>query len=162
MWVIRRSVVDWVCSKTQTLLETLKIRNQPRGGFCVSLEVEHSFLNGWMRKKQTSVSHVSTESEVISLDAGLRIDGILAPDVWDPVIEVLHSYKNIPVRRYVVRRHQRIHTSTNTKTKKHGNRDDIEFFSVDHVITNAKPPHFEVMLCVFEEKEAVIKMIIKG
>ena len=29
----------------------------------------------WMCKKQTSVSHSSTEAEVISLDAGLRLDG---------------------------------------------------------------------------------------
>ena len=36
----------------------------------------------WMCKKQTSVSHSSTESEIISLDAGLRLDGILALDLW--------------------------------------------------------------------------------
>ena len=35
------------------------------------------------RKKQTSVSHSSTESEVISLDAGLRMGGIPALDLWD-------------------------------------------------------------------------------
>ena len=33
--------------------------------------------------KQTSVSHCSTESEVLSLDAGLRMDGIIALDLWD-------------------------------------------------------------------------------
>ena len=32
----------------------------------------------WMCKKQTSVSHSSTEAEIISLDAGLRMDGIPA------------------------------------------------------------------------------------
>ena len=32
----------------------------------------------WMCKKQTSVSHSSTESEIISLDTGLRLDGLLA------------------------------------------------------------------------------------
>ena len=48
----------------------------------------------WMCKKQTSVSHSSTESEVISLDAGLRMDGIPALDLWDVVIEVLHSSNN--------------------------------------------------------------------
>ena len=37
------------------------------------------------------MSHISTESEVISLDAGLRMDGIPALDPWDVVIEVLHS-----------------------------------------------------------------------
>ena len=43
----------------------------------------------WMCKKQTSVSHSSTESEIISLDAGLRMDGFPALDLWDLVIEVL-------------------------------------------------------------------------
>ena len=36
-----------------------------------------------MFKKQTSVSHSSTESEIISLDAELRLDGIPALDLWD-------------------------------------------------------------------------------
>ena len=47
-----------------------------------------------MCKKQTSVSHCSTESKIISLDAGLRMDGIPSLDQWDVVIEVLHSSKN--------------------------------------------------------------------
>ena len=44
-----------------------------------------------MCKKQTSVSHSSTESEIMSLVAGLRMDGLLALDFWDIVIEVLRS-----------------------------------------------------------------------
>ena len=41
----------------------------------------HTFVpKSWMCKKQTSVSHSSTESEIISLDAGLRLDGIPALD----------------------------------------------------------------------------------
>ena len=48
----------------------------------------------WMCKKQTSVSHSSTEAEVISLDAGLRMDGIPALDLWELVIEVFHSSPN--------------------------------------------------------------------
>ena len=46
----------------------------------------------WMRKKQTAVSHCSTESEVLSSDAGLRMDGIPDSDLSDMVIEVLHSH----------------------------------------------------------------------
>ena len=42
-----------------------------------------------MCKKQTSVSHTSTESEIISLDAGLRLDGIPALDLWDLIVSVL-------------------------------------------------------------------------
>ena len=48
----------------------------------------------WMCKEQTSVSHSSTESEIISLDAGLRLDGIPALDLWNLVIEVFHSSPN--------------------------------------------------------------------
>ena len=47
----------------------------------------------WMYKKQTSVSHNSTESEIISLDAGLRMDGLPALDSWDVVMEVSRPSK---------------------------------------------------------------------
>ena len=43
----------------------------------------------WMCKKQTSVSHSSTESEIISLDAGLRLDGTPALDLWDLIVSIL-------------------------------------------------------------------------
>ena len=46
------------------------------------------------RKKQTSFSHSSTEAEVTSLDASLRMDGIPALDLWDFVIEAFHSEPN--------------------------------------------------------------------
>ena len=42
-----------------------------------------------MCKKQTSVSHSSAGSEIISLDAGLRLDGIPALDLWDLIVAVL-------------------------------------------------------------------------
>ena len=32
------------------------------------------------------MSHSSTESEIISLDAGLRLDGISALDLWDLIV----------------------------------------------------------------------------
>ena len=55
----------------------------------------HLFVHiSWMCKKQTSVSHCSTESEIISLDAGLCMDSIPALDLWDLVTEVLHSFSN--------------------------------------------------------------------
>ena len=42
-WVTRRSIVDWVHSKTQILLATLRTRSQPRGESYVFLEVKHLF-----------------------------------------------------------------------------------------------------------------------
>ena len=37
---------------------------------------------------QTAVSHSSTEAEIISLDAGLRLEGILSLNLWDMAIDV--------------------------------------------------------------------------
>ena len=57
----------------------------------------HTFVPiSWMCKKQTSVSHSSSESEIISLDAGLRMDGMPALDLWDLIVTVLHGnmYQN--------------------------------------------------------------------
>ena len=42
----------------------------------------------------SSLFHSSTGSAVISLHGGLHMDGIPTPDLWDVVIEVLHSAKN--------------------------------------------------------------------
>ena len=47
-----------------------------------------------MCQKQTSVSHSSTEAEIISLDSDLRLDSIPALTLWDLVIEVFHSAQN--------------------------------------------------------------------
>ena len=56
----------------------------------------HTFVPvSWMCKKQTSVSHSSTESEIISLDAGLRMDGIPAHDLWDLIVTALHGTTNL-------------------------------------------------------------------
>ena len=55
----------------------------------------HTFVPiSWMCEKQTSVSHSSTESEIISLDAGLRMDGFPALDLWDLIVTVLHGNTN--------------------------------------------------------------------
>ena len=51
-------------------------------------------LIGWMCKKQTSVLHSSTEADIIPLDAGLRMEGIPALDLWDLGKEVFHSSPN--------------------------------------------------------------------
>ena len=50
----------------------------------------HTFVPiSWMCKKQTVVSHSYKESEIISLDTGLRLDGLLALELWDLIVSVL-------------------------------------------------------------------------
>ena len=42
----------------------------------------------WICKKQGAVCHSSTEAEVISMDTGLRMEGIPLVDLWELVIDI--------------------------------------------------------------------------
>ena len=56
----------------------------------------HTFVPiSWMCKKQTAVSHSSTESEIISLDTGLRLDGLPALELWDIIVSVLGNVSRV-------------------------------------------------------------------
>ena len=69
--------------------------SQSTSGGVLCIFGSHTFVPiSWMCKKQTSVSHSSKEVEIISLDAGLSMDGIPALTLWDLVIEVFHSVPN--------------------------------------------------------------------
>ena len=52
----------------------------------------------WMCKKQTAVSHSSTESEIISFDTGLRLDGLPPLELWDLIVSVFGSVSQISDR----------------------------------------------------------------
>ena len=113
----------------------------------------HTFVPiSWMCKKQTSVSNSSTESEIISLDAGLRLDGIPALDLWDLIVSVLGNTIQAPERpgRPVM---------TDKSQRSQGKTDVLN--NIDCVPSNVQSSHQEA-LYVFEDNEAVIKMIIKG
>ena len=98
----------------------------------------HTFVPiSWMCKKQTAVSNSSTESEIISLDAGLRLDGIPALNLWDLIVLVLGN---------TIQTQGMIHVVNN----------------IDCVPSNVRFSHQEALLCKFEDNDAVIKMIIKG
>ena len=105
-----------------------------------------------MCKKQTSVSHSSTESEIISLDAGLRLDAIRALDLWDLIVSVLGNTIQTPERpgRPVVNdKEQRSQGMTNVLNH------------IDCVSSDVQFSHQEALLYVFEDNEAVIKIIIR-
>ena len=48
----------------------------------------------WMCKKQGAVSHSTAEAEVISLDAGIRMECIPALSLWSIVIDVFEPSGN--------------------------------------------------------------------
>ena len=105
----------------------------------------HTFVPiSWMCKKQTSVSHSSTESEIISLDKGLRLDGTPALDLWDLIVTVLKQVQG------------NLSTSP-TRKKIPGKSDDL-----NNVSSNVNSSRKEALLYIFEDNEAVIKMIVNG
>ena len=101
MWVILLNSADWDCFKTPIFAGDLEDSKSTSGG-TLCIFGSHTFVPiSWMCKKQSSVSHRSTESEIISLDAGLRWDGIPAFDLWDLIVPVLHgnTYQSNQERR---------------------------------------------------------------
>ena len=69
-----------------------------------------------MCKKQTSISHSSTESEIISLDAGLRLDGLPDLELWDLIVSVLGNMTQTterPGRPVIIDRSRRSQGKTN-------------------------------------------------
>ena len=65
-------------------------KSTSRGTLCIF--GSHTLVPiSWTCKKQTAVSHSSTESEIISLDTGLRLDGLLALELWDLIVSVFGS-----------------------------------------------------------------------
>ena len=136
--------------------DLLDSKSNSGGTLCVF--GSHTFVQiSWMCKKQTAVSHSSTVSEIISLDAGLRLDGIPALDLWDLIVLVLGNttQNHDRTERPVVCPHT-IHI------RKQSRRVINDLDNVDLVSSNVRFPHQEALLYVFEDNEAVIKMIIKG
>ena len=100
----------------------------------------------WMCRKQTEVSHSSAETETISLDAGLRVERTPALLVWDWVMETCSHYSaGRNLKRPNHERHLQFHSDNH-----------MSFDMVDHAPYTI-PGHF-----LFEDSEAVIRMITKG
>ena len=102
-WETLPNNADWDCFKTPILQEILRIQKSTSGG-TLCIFGSHTFVPiSWMCKKQTSVSHSSTESEIISLDAGLRLDGVTAVDLWDLIVAVLgHTNQSNKARGHLL------------------------------------------------------------
>ena len=105
----------------------------------------------WMRKKQTSVSHSSTESEIISLDTGLRLDGLPALELWDLIVSVFGNISHVSDRTV---------QPVNGKNKSYNKIDGMQ--DIDAVPSNVQSARQEALLYVFEDNEAVIKMTLEG
>ena len=102
-----------------------------------------------MCKKQTTVSHSSTESENWT-----EIGWFACSELWDPIVSVLGNVSRVSDRSGKPE-------SDDHKHHKSHNKIDV-MKDMDAVLLNVQPARQEALLYVFEDNEAVIKMIIKG
>ena len=106
----------------------------------------------WICKKQTSVSHSSSEAEVVALDAVLRMEGI-------PALLLLKQFQDILRGGHGGTAKPDPHTGM---LNKGDNEKNISIANVDHVPCNALVRTNEAKPLIMEDNEAVIQMVKKG
>ena len=88
------------------------------------------------------------------MDIGLRLDGLPALELWDPIVFVLGN---------VSRASDGSGQPDNDVHKHHKSQKRINVMeNIDSVPSNVQSGRQEALLYVFEDNDAVIKMIIKG
>lgn len=101
----------------------------------------------WFCEKQGAVSHSSTEAEVISLDAGLRMEGIPSLALWEEVVEVCNGKKSLP--------------SFPTRGETHAGVKDSNQ-DIGYVPCNVPKSKGIAKLAILEDNDPIIKMREKG
>ena len=145
---------DWDCFKTLISRGDLEDSKSTSGGTLCIFGI-HTFVPiSWMCQKQTAFSHSSTKSEIISLDAGLRLDGLPALDFWNLIASVLGNVSRVS---------DRSGQPESDEHKHHKSHNKIDVMrDIDAVPSNVQSARQEALLYVFKDNEAVIKLIMNG
>ena len=153
MWVILLKSADGLFQDSDFAGDLEDSKSTSGGTLCIF--GSHTFVPiSWMCKKQTAVSHSSTESEIISLDAALRLDGLPALELLDLIVSVFGSVSQVS---------DRSGQPDNDVNQHHKSQRRINVMeNIASVLSNVQSSRQEALLYVFEDNEAVIKMIIKG
>jgi len=107
----------------------------------------------WLCKKQGAVSHSTAEAEVISLDAGIRLEGLPALSLWSLVIDVFEPIQGRSTRPVQLS----VAELLAMRRKSH----DI-FGHIDYVPPSLPIEDGRATLYAFEDNDAVSNMIVKG
>ena len=98
------------------------------------------------------------------MDAGLRLDGKPALDLWDLIVAILHgnTYQSNQERGDLCTNQREVRSTPHTiqkRKKAHGMINDLD--NANFISSNVHSSRQEALLYVFEDNEAVIKMMIK-
>ena len=87
---LARSITKWTkaCDKRQSRLISYMIQNLLQVEHCVSSEATRSFQPGGCVRNKLQFRAAQRNQK--SLEAGLRMNGIHAIDLWDLIVTVLH------------------------------------------------------------------------
>ena len=143
MWETLPNNADWDCFKTPILQGILRIQNLHQVEHCVFSEAMRLFQSVGCVRNKLQFSHCSTE--------------------WVLIVAVLHgnTYQSNQERGDPCTNLVRVNPhKLPTRKKFHGVVNDLD--NVEFIPSNVQSSHQEASLCVFEDNEAVIKMIIKG
>ena len=153
MWVILPNNADWDCFKTLTLREILRIQNPLRGEHVHILEVIRLFQSvGCVRNKlQFRTVQQNQKSSLWTLDWDstgflLSIYGIWSFLSLETRFRLLKDWRD----PFSITRIKDLEERTNVLSNIHCVPSNVQF------------SHQEALLYVFDDNEAVIKMIIKG
>ena len=154
MWETLPNKADWDCFKTPILQEISRIQNRHQVEHCAFSEAIRLCQSVGCVKNKFQFRTVQEKSEIISMDAGFRLDRIPALDWWDLIVAVLHgnTYQSNQERGHPYK--------SPTRKKLHGKIGDLD--NVEFIFSNVHSSREEALLYLFEDNEAVIKMIIKG
>ena len=147
--------------RLRNLQEILKTRNQHQVEFGAFSEAEHLYQSVGCARSKPQCLTVPRNMIFFSLDAGLRMDGLLALDVSDMVIEVLRTTQGVP-KPSASSFGETGSIPKNTPEVNHVLTQNVDLSNVDQVSANAHLFEKKSQLHIFEDNEAVIKMIIKG
>ena len=165
-WVTRLSIVDWVHFETQTLLATLRTQNQLRRESYVSLEAE---------QLSPSVGCARSKHQYPTALQNLKSFRCMLDCEWmDYLLSTFQTWKLKCCVQQTTLQDRADHpketcarkeTIPSTKPRpKHQLKEANEMLINCHMWITYTPTHclLKVSLDIFEDNEALIKMIIKG
>ena len=128
----------------------LKDSKSTSGGVLCLVGPNTFVVLNWLCKKQGAVSHSTSEAEIISLDAGARMEALPALLLWDLVIDVFDPPPKVTPKPI----------KTEETLIMYKQLYDM-FGSIDYVPPSLPISFGRAKLYLLEDNDAVIKMIIK-
>ena len=160
VWRTQHNNADWDCSKTRILQETSKTRSQHHEVFCAFSEAEHPFQSaGCVRNR------LQFHTVLQKLKSFLWVQ-VCAWTVFPPSLSGIWWLKYFTPYRTEQIGPRDSHGETVVKPNMHNpipiKPTNVIPTNIDNIPSNTKNSDSCATLYVFEDNEAVIKMMIKG